>query len=60
MPWPRLWQTRSGPAAKPANSRAIVLFSDVDEDLPAGRRREAALPPPLKGLDVIVRNVVRR
>ena len=38
---------------------AIVLFSDLDEDLPAGCRREAALPSSLKGVDVIATNVVR-
>jgi hypothetical protein len=46
-------------AAKPAATRAIVLFSDLDEDLPGGCRREAALPALLKGLDVIATNVVR-
>ena len=45
--------------ARPAATRAIVLFSDLDEDLPAGCRREAALPSSLKGLDVIATNVVR-
>ena len=45
--------------SRPAATRAIVLFSDLDEDLPAGCRREAALPPSLKGLDVIATNVVR-
>lgn len=46
-------------AVRLAATRAIVLFSDLDEDLPAGCRREAALPPALKGLDVIATNVVR-
>ena len=45
--------------SRPAATRAIVLFSDLDEDLPAGCRREAALPSTLKGLDVIATNVVR-
>ena len=45
--------------SRPAATRAIVLFSDLDEDLPAGCRREAALPSSLKGLDVIATNVVR-
>ncbi len=46
-------------SARPAATRAIVLFSDLDEDLPAGCRREAALPSSLKGIDVIATNVVR-
>ena len=46
-------------SSRPAATRAIVLFSDLDEDLPAGCRREAALPSSLKGLDVIATNVVR-
>lgn len=46
-------------AARPAATRAIVLFSDLEEDLPAGCRREATLPSSLKGLDVIATNVVR-
>jgi hypothetical protein len=46
-------------AARAAATRAIVLFSDLEEDLPAGCRREAALPSSLKGLDVIATNVVR-
>jgi hypothetical protein len=46
-------------ASRPAATRAIVLFSDLDEDLPASCRREAALPSSLKGLDVIATNVVR-
>ena len=46
-------------AARPAATRAIVLFSDLDEDLPAGCRREAALPSSLKEVDVIATNVVR-
>lgn len=45
--------------ARPAATRAIVVFSDLDEDLPAGCRRETALPSSLKGLDVIATNVVR-
>jgi hypothetical protein len=46
-------------SARPAATRAIVLFSDLDEDLPAGCRREMALPSSLKELDVIATNVVR-
>lgn len=46
-------------ATRPAAGRAIVLFSDLDEDLPAGCRREAALPSSLKGIDVIATNVIR-
>ena len=54
-----LTQAAQQVAAQPAATRAIVLFSDLDEDLPAGCRREAALPSSLKGLDVIATNVVR-
>jgi hypothetical protein len=45
--------------SRAAATRAIVLFSDLDEDLPAGCRRESALPSSLKGLDIIATNVVR-
>jgi len=54
-----LTQAAQQMAARPAATRAIVLFSDLDEDLPAGCRRQAALPSSLKGLDVIATNVVR-
>jgi hypothetical protein len=46
-------------AARPAAGRIIVLFSDLDEDLPANCRRDAALPAALRGVDVIATNVVR-
>lgn len=46
-------------STRPAAGRAIVLFSDLDEDLPANCRREAALPSSLKGINVIAANVIR-
>jgi hypothetical protein len=46
-------------SGRPAAGRAIVLFSDLDEDLPPGCRREQALPSSLKGIDVIATNVIR-
>ncbi|CAN5906173.1 hypothetical protein BH11PSE3_BH11PSE3_40800 [soil metagenome] len=46
-------------STRPATGRTIVLFSDLDEDLPPGCRRDAALPSSLNGIDVIATNVVR-
>lgn len=46
-------------STRPATGRTIILFSDLDEDLPPGCRRDAPLPTSLKGIDVIATNVVR-
>lgn len=46
-------------AAKKAGSRTIVLFSDLEEDLPPTCRRDPALPAALRGMDVIGTNVTR-
>jgi hypothetical protein len=42
-----------------AKRRAIILFSDLEEDLPAGCRRDLALTRELKGMDVIATNVIK-
>jgi hypothetical protein len=46
-------------AARPAGERTIVLFSDLEEDLPPQCRREAPLPAALRGMTVIATNVTR-
>lgn len=43
-------------AAHPATTPVIVLFSDLQEAVPAGCRREAGLPAALKGVEVIAIN----
>ncbi len=46
-------------AARPAAERTIVLFSDLEEDLPPQCRRETPLPAALRGMTVIATNVTR-
>lgn len=46
-------------AGKKAGSRTIVLFSDLEEDLPPTCRRDPALPAALRGMTVIATNVIR-
>lgn len=46
-------------AARQAAVRTIVLFSDLEEDLPANCRRDPALPATLRGMEVIATNVTR-
>jgi len=46
-------------AARQAASRTIVLFSDLEEDLPPNCRRDPALPATLRGMTVIATNVTR-
>lgn len=46
-------------AARPAAERTIVVFSDLEEDLPPNCRREAALPPALRGMKVVAAHVTR-
>ena len=46
-------------ASRQAATRTIVLFSDLEEDLPANCRRNPALPTTLRGMEVIATNVSR-
>jgi hypothetical protein len=46
-------------AARPAEQRSIVVFSDFEEDLPPNCRRDTPLPRELKGIEVIATNVTR-
>jgi hypothetical protein len=46
-------------AARPAAQRAIVLFTDLEEDLPPNCRRDMPLPAALQGMTVIATNVIR-
>lgn len=46
-------------AARQAAARTIVLFSDLEEDLPPHCRREPTLPTILRGMEVIATNVTR-
>lgn len=46
-------------AARQAATRTIVLFSDLEEELPPNCRRDVALPATLRGMDVIATNVTR-
>jgi len=46
-------------ASRRAATRTIVLFSDLEEDLPANCRRDPALPTTLRGMEVIATNVTR-
>jgi hypothetical protein len=46
-------------AARDAQQRSIVIFSDFEEDLPAGCRRATRLPRELVGMTVIATNVTR-
>lgn len=46
-------------ATRKAADRTIVIFSDLEEDLPANCRRETALPPELRGMNVIASNVTK-
>jgi hypothetical protein len=46
-------------AARKAASRTIVLFSDLEEDLPPNCRRDVVLPATLRGREVIATNVTR-
>lgn len=46
-------------AARPAASRSIVIFSDLEEELPPNCRRDAPLPAGLRGMRVVACNVTR-
>ncbi len=46
-------------AARQAATRTIVLFSDLEEELPSSCRRDTALPVTLRDMDVIATNVTR-
>ena len=46
-------------AARPAAQRTIVLFTDLEEDLPPTCRRDTPLPAALKGMTVLATNVTR-
>ena len=46
-------------ASRKAAERTIVIFSDLEEDLPANCRRETALPADLRGMNVIASNVIK-
>lgn len=46
-------------AARPGAERTIVIFSDLEEDLPLQCRRETPLPAALRGMTVIATNVTR-
>jgi hypothetical protein len=46
-------------SAKAAAQRTIVIFSDMEEELPPNCRREAPLPTGLRGCRVIAANVTR-
>ncbi len=45
--------------ARPAAQRTIVVFSDMEEELPPNCRRDAALPAGLRGMKVVAANVTR-
>ncbi|MCX7367200.1 MAG: hypothetical protein NTV97_36075 [Alphaproteobacteria bacterium] len=46
-------------ASRKAVDRTIVIFSDLEEDLPPNCRRETALPAELRGMNVIACNVIK-
>lgn len=46
-------------ASRTAEQRSIVVFSDLEEDLPANCRRDTSLARELRGIDVIATNVTR-
>jgi hypothetical protein len=46
-------------SARQAALRTILLFSDLEEDLPPGCRREATLPASLRSMTVMAANVIR-